>query len=178
MSDLRLGIGYYPIIVTTIAAYIYIKSILKKTFNRQEIIFSSLIMSIFLASIIYCLNGSISTQHFVASQVMATVFFFLLMRMAISNAAINPGPVLLDGGAPRTTLVAIIMLPIPALLIGDYLVANTSPRCTGIKCASFEFVFGSDEVFAVFYWLNTIGSVLLISGVVCLVVLMRRFSNQ
>jgi hypothetical protein len=100
------------------------------------------------------------------------------MRMAISNAAINPGPVLLDGGAPRRTLVAIIMLPVPALLIGDYLVANISPRCAGIKCASFEFVFGSDEVFAVFYWLNTIGSVLLISGVVCLVVLMRRFSNQ
>ncbi|RFB95685.1 hypothetical protein B5K11_12355 [Rhizobium leguminosarum bv. trifolii] len=109
---------------------------------------------------------------------MATVFFFLLMRMAISNAAINPGPVLLDGGAPRTTLVAIILLPAPALLIGDYLVANIPPRCTGVKCAAFEFVFGSDEIFTVFYWLNTIGSILLISVVVCLIVLMRRISNK
>ncbi|MBY5410336.1 hypothetical protein HFO98_18075 [Rhizobium leguminosarum] len=97
--------------------------------------------------------------------------------MAISNAAINPGPVLLDGGAPRTTLAAIILLPIPALLIGDYLVANISPHCTGVKCASFEFIFGSDEIFTVFYWLNTM-SVLLISGVVCLVALMGRFTNK
>jgi membrane protein YdbS with pleckstrin-like domain len=175
VSDIRLGIGYYPILITIVASYIYLKSILEKKFNRQEIIFSSLIMSIFLASIIYYLNGTVSTQHFVASQVMATVFFFLLVQMAMSNAAVNPGPVLLDGGARHTTLAAIVLLPAPALLIGDYVMAHISPRCTGAKCATFEFIFGSDEIFTVFYWLNTIGSVLLISGVVSIIILRDAF---
>ncbi|UIY24838.1 hypothetical protein LZK76_03010 [Rhizobium leguminosarum] len=106
------------------------------------------------------------------------MFFFLLMKMAVSNAAADPGPVLLDGGAPRTALVAIVLLPTPALLIGDYLVANISPRCTGVKCAAFEFIFGFNDTFTLFYWLNTIGSVLLISGAVCFIVLIRRFLNK
>ncbi|MBY3565709.1 hypothetical protein [Rhizobium laguerreae] len=172
-----ISVGYFPLLATIVGFFVYAKHLFSRRFDLFIIVFSSFILSIFAVSMFFYLAETLSTINLLMSQIAATAFFFILVIIANVNAVTSPPRIISDGGLPSTTLFAVALLPAPALTVGDYLVANLSPRCFGAKCAAFEFIFGSDKLFTVYYWLNTVGSTLLISSTLCAVVLIRRIKR-
>ncbi|MHC2457210.1 hypothetical protein ACVMIX_003851 [Rhizobium leguminosarum] len=175
MRDIGLGVGYFPIATAGIGIYVYVKYILSKKFDFYIYAFASFFASVFVISAIFRLIFRLSIENILLAQLLSVSLIFVLVRIAVIHAAASSTRILIDRGLPVRMLILMFLVPTSIVIIIDYLVANTSSRCTGAKCGVLQFVFGSDDVFTSYYFTNLCGSVFLTLSALSINALTRRF---
>ncbi|MGO8003541.1 hypothetical protein ELI55_01195 [Rhizobium ruizarguesonis] len=175
MRDLALTIGYFPIATAAIGLHAYVRYFYIKKYDFYVYAFSSLFLSIFSISVIFYIFIAKSLISIVMSQISSVSLMFILVRLAVSRAADGSTRMLVDRGLPAKALILMALMPASVVIVIDWLVENISPRCIGAKCGALEFVFGSDDVFTLYYFTNLYGVVFLTLSALSINALTRRF---
>ncbi|EPE98432.1 hypothetical protein [Rhizobium grahamii] len=166
------AIGPLPILLSTVCAYVYCSDIITKKSDIWRNIASAFFISSFSVSIFFYLLGNITTQHLIASQILATALFFILVKIALVFPENPPERVLVQFKQSPGQFLSIVLVSPIAIIVCDYFLAHVVPKCVGPKCYIFDFLFGYDLMFSRYYVAGLGASMLLICGVISV----RNFS--
>ena len=160
-----LPFGPFPLVLVAVAAWIYVKTLIRKDAVSSSVFYAPLFLAAFACSGIFAPFADTSpVLVFTSSQLLTPVLFVAMLKVTMSRARSGRKKVFIPINLDlRTIATAVVVLLLGIFAVNALLLRGPSASCTIAKCAMYAFIFGDlKEYYVVLFLANIVTGIALV----------------